>query len=119
MNRVLAKDNRRPRRLGIGYAVAPHAQAWELIEYRENRAERAQQAMSQSAYCQAGDFMTRSQGIGACAMPKRRVWTGNLPPRMPVFRSNVSTHNIKAERVLAERAKFWLCHVADDVEAQP
>ena len=33
-------------------------------------------------------------------MPNRPALTGNLLPRMPVFGSNASTHNIKAEQVL-------------------
>ena len=34
-------------------------------------------------------------------MRNRPVLTGNLPPLMPAFDSNASTHNIKTERVLA------------------
>jgi hypothetical protein len=33
-------------------------------------------------------------------MSNRPALTGNLPPLMPAFVSNASTHNIKTERVL-------------------
>ena len=50
-------------------------------------------------------YDTRPRRGSAGAIPNRLALTGNLPPRMPVFGSNASTHNIKAERVLDFSAK--------------
>jgi hypothetical protein len=39
-------------------------------------------------------------------MRNRPVLTGNVPPLMPAFDSNASTHNIKTERVLVVPVDF-------------